>query len=121
MDRLITIRTNLRLLQEHLDKPQSGPLTAEVQAMKIGDFVLVTFPGEPFIDVALRIKKQSPFPKTFLAGYTNGEIAGDYAPTADAYDKQAYEDSCTDLAPQWQEMYERKALDMIRRLGRPGE
>jgi hypothetical protein len=121
MDRLITIRTNLRLLQEHLDKPQSGPLTAEVQAMKIGDFVLVTFPGEPFIEVALRIKERSPFPKTFVAGYTNGEISGHYAPTADAYDKQAYEDSCTDLAPQWQEMYERKALDMIRRLGRPGE
>ena len=117
MDRLITIRTNLRLLQEHLDKHETGPIVAEVQAMKIGDFVLVTFPGEPFVEVALHIKERSPFPKTFLAGYTNGEIEGHYAPTADAYDKQAYEDSCTDLAPQWQEIYERKALEMIRRLG----
>ena len=117
MDRLITIRTNLRLLQEHLDKHETGPIVAEVQAVKIGDFVLVTFPGEPFIEVALHIKERSPFPRTFLAGYTNGELSGDYAPTADSYDKQAYEDSCTALAPEWQEMYERKALEMIRRLG----
>ena len=85
---------------------------ADIQAMRIGDFVFVTFPGEIFVEVGLRIKKQSPFPKTFIAGYSNGEISG-YAPTADSYDKQAYEDSCTYLAPEWQEMYERKALELI--------
>ena len=119
MDRLITIRTNLRLLRRHLDRRESGPISAEIQAIRIGDFVLVTFPGELFVEIGLRIKKQSPFPKTFVAAYTNGGIG--YAPTADAYDKQAYEDSCTRLAPQWQEIYERKALDLIRRLGESGK
>ena len=119
MDRLITIRTNLRLLQEHLDRRGSGPLVAEIQAIRIGDFVLVTFPGELFVEVGLRIKERSPFPKTFIAGYTNGGLG--YAPTADSYDKQAYEDSCTYLAPQWQELYERKALELIRRLGQSGD
>jgi hypothetical protein len=87
-----------------------------IQALRIGDFVVVTFPGEPFAEVGLRSKKQSPFPKTFVAGNTNGELAGDYALTSDGHDKQGYEDSCTQLAPAWQEIYERKALEMIGRL-----
>ncbi len=93
-----------------------GPIPADIQALRIGDFVVVTFPGEPFAEVGLRIKKQSPFPMTFVAGNTNGEVAGDYAPTSDAYDKLGYEDSCTQLAPEWQAVYERKALEMISRL-----
>jgi hypothetical protein len=121
MDRLITIRTNLSLLQGHVGKLGGGPIPIEIQAMKIGDFVVVTFPGEPFAEVGLRIKKQSPYPNTFVAGNSNGdcEISGYYGATADAYDKQAYEDSLTQLAPQWQEIYERKALELIRRLGQP--
>jgi hypothetical protein len=115
MDRLIALRTNLQLLQRRLAKPESGPLLAEIQAMRIGDFVLVTFPGELSVEIGLRIKKQSPLPNTFVAGYSNGHIG--YAPTAADYDKQAYEDSATALAPQYQDIYERKALEMIGRLG----
>jgi hypothetical protein len=117
MDRLIVVRTSLQFLQETLadKKRASGPIRVEIQALRVGDFVLVTFPGEPFAEVGLRIKKRSPFPNTFVAGCTNGRIG--YAPTADAYDKDAYEDALTPLAPQWQEIYEGKALEMIRRLG----
>ena len=117
MDRLITVRTNIHILQEQLDKHLTGPIAAEIQAVRIGDFVLVAFPGEAFAEVGLRIKKQSPFPKTFVAGYTNGWIG--YAPTADCYTKDAaYEDALTQLAPEWQEIFERKALEMIARLGK---
>ncbi len=57
MDRLTTIRTNLQIMQEQLDKLGSGPIPVEIQAIRIGDFVLVTFPGEPFVEVGLRIKR----------------------------------------------------------------
>ena len=98
MDRLIVVRTSLQFLQETLQTSSaSGPIRVEIQALRVGDFVLVTFPGEPFAEVGLRIKKRSPFPNTFVAGYTNGRIG--YAPTADAYDKDAYEDALTPLAP----------------------
>jgi hypothetical protein len=117
MDRLITVRTNIQLLQEQLDKHLTGPIAAEIQALRIGDFALVTFPGEAFVEVGLRIKKQSPMPTTFVAGYTNGSIG--YAPTADCYAKDAaYEDALTQLAPEWQEIFERKAIEMIGRLGK---
>ena len=93
LDKLITIRTNLQIMKEQLDKLGGGPIPVEIQAIRVGDFVLVTFPGEAFAEIGLHIKKQSPFRHTFLAAYSNGEIPGDYAPTADSYDKQAYEDS----------------------------
>jgi hypothetical protein len=120
MDRLITVRTNLQLLQQRLERRQAGPISAEIQAIKIGDFVLVTFPGECFAEVGLRIKKQSPFPNTFVAGCSNGSVG--YAPASADYVKgAAYEDALTQLAPQWQEIYERKALEMIGRLGQAGK
>jgi hypothetical protein len=53
-----------------------------------------------------------------MAGYTNGMLPGDYAPTADSYDKMGYEESCSELAPQWQEIYEKKALELISRLAK---
>jgi hypothetical protein len=120
MDRLITVRTNIQLLRQRLEKGQTGPISAEVQVMKIGDFVLVTFPGECFAEIGLRIKKQSPYPNTFVAACTNGSVG--YAPVAADYVRgAAYEDALTPLAPQWQEIYERKALELIGRLGQPAK
>ena len=52
---------------------------------------------------------------TFVAGYSNGHLG--YAPTADAYEDQSYEDSLTPFAPQWQEIYESKAMEIIAQLG----
>ena len=114
MEKLILIRTNLQMFQQRLKQADAGPLRAEVQTMKIGPFVLVSFAGEPFAEVGLRIKERSPFPHTFVAGYSNGSVG--YAPTADAYDKEAYEDALTHLAPEWHEIFENKALELIRRL-----
>jgi len=114
MEKLIRIRSNLKSLQSQQKRAADGPLVTEVQGIKIGDFVLVTFAGEPFAEVALRIKKASPCRFTFLAAYANGSVG--YAPTADACDKEAYEDSLSQLAPEWQEIYEKTALAVIRRL-----
>ena len=78
--------------------------------------MLTTFPGELVVRIGLNIKKKSPHEMTFVAGYTNGYIY--YAPTA----KQllnvggAQEDSECLLAPEWQELYEEKAADLLRRL-----
>ena len=114
MERLIRIRSNLKILGRHLTRGGGPEIAAEVQGIRIGEFVLVTFPGELFAEVALRMKHQSPCKHTFVAAYSNGHLG--YAPTADAYDAQAYEDCLTPFAPQWQEIYEQKALEIIRRL-----
>ena len=95
MERLIRIRSNLQNLSRHLNRDASQAIAAQVQGIRIGDFVLVTFPGEPFAEVALRIKERSPFPHTFVAGYANGHLG--YAPTAEAYNDEAYEDCLSPL------------------------
>ena len=77
--------------------------------------VIVTFPGEAFVEVGLRIKEKSPYENTFLAAYTNGIIAP-YAPTAEDYNGWAYEDNNTILASDWEKIYEQKILQIINKL-----
>ncbi len=115
MERLIRIRSNLHAFKRRLGKGSREPIAVEVQGIRIARFVLVTFPGEPFAEVGLRIKERSPFEPTFVAGCSNAHLG--YGPTADAYNGEAYEDTLTPFAPEWQEIYETKALEIIRRLG----
>ena len=61
----------------------------EIQAVRVGDFALVTLMGEPFVEVQLRIKRASPAPFTFVAHFCNG-YAG-YVPTAEALQRGGYE------------------------------
>jgi hypothetical protein len=84
--------------------------------MRIGDFVLVTFPGELSVQIGLNIKQKSPYKLTFVAGCTNGYIY--YAPTAEQLRNVggAQEDSDCLLAPAWQQIYEEKANEILRRL-----
>ncbi|RLF37556.1 MAG: hypothetical protein DRN21_06300, partial [Thermoplasmata archaeon] len=73
-------------------------------------------PGEPSVQVGLNIKKRSPHPFTFVAGYTNGYIY--YAPTAEQLKNPgcAQEDCDCLLAPQWQEIFESAAAEMLKKL-----
>ncbi len=111
MEELIKIEANLQRLSGVVPKTS---FTAEILGMKIGDFVLITCPGEAFAQVGLNIKKLSPYENTFISGYSNGSIG--YAPTSDAYDGEAYEVSGSRLAPEWQKIYEEKALEIISKL-----
>ncbi len=119
MEQLTRVQTNLALLQKH----QAGNLAAEkrmidveVLGLRIGDFVLVTFPGELTVETGLGIKLKSPHKLTFVAGYTNGYIY--YAPTAAQLRNVggAQEDSDCILAPEWQKLYEDKVAEILKRL-----
>ena len=62
------------------------------------------------------LKNKSPHDMTFVAGYTNGYIY--YSPTAEQLLNVggAQEDSDCLLAPQWHELYEAKAVELLRDL-----
>ena len=119
MEQLTRINTNLALLRKH----QAGNVAAgkrtldvELTGLRVGDFVLTTFPGELTVRIGLNIKRASPHDLTFVAGYTNGYIY--YAPTAEQLLNVggAQEDSDCLLAPEWQAIYEDKAADILSRL-----
>ncbi|HVW01883.1 MAG TPA: hypothetical protein VHB77_16140, partial [Planctomycetaceae bacterium] len=102
MEQLTRTQTNLALLRKHqAQNVAAGKRTIDVEVLgvRIGDFVLVTFPGELTVRIGLGIKKRSPHPSTFVAGYTNGYIY--YAPTSEQLLNVggAQEDSDCILAP----------------------
>ncbi len=119
METITRIQTNLALLRKRLaSRLAAGKRTIDVEltAVRIGDCVLTTFPGELTVQIGLNLKKKSPHRKTFVAGYTNGYIY--YAPTAKQLRNAggAQEDCDCLLAPEWQAIYEKKALELLKKL-----
>jgi hypothetical protein len=119
MEQLTRLQTNMRLLNRHqASMVASGKRTISVEMLgiRIGDFVLVTFPGELTVRIGLNIKKASPHPHTFVAGYTNGYIY--YTPTAEQLRNVGYaqEDSDCLVAPEWQKQFEDKIAEMLKQL-----
>ena len=109
MEQLTRIQINLNLLKKHQARNvAAGERTIEVEMMglRVGEFVLVTFPGELSVEIGLNIKKKSPHKFTFVAGVTNGYIY--YTPTAEQLENRggAQEDSDCMLAPEWQMIFE---------------
>jgi hypothetical protein len=70
----------------------------ELHLLKIGPAVLVGSEGEPFAEIGLAIKADSPLPHTWFGGYTGG-WAG-YVPTAEAYPLKGYEVETSPFAPE---------------------
>ena len=119
MEELTRVRTNLALLKMHLAQTvAAGKPTIEVEVvgLRIGDFVLVTAPGELTVQTGLDLKKRSPHELTFVSGYTNGYIY--YMPTAEQLRNpgHAQEDCDTLVAPEWQAIFEARALEILRKL-----
>tara|TARA_R110002072_G_scaffold302710_2_gene487617 strand:- start:124422 stop:125912 length:1491 start_codon:yes stop_codon:yes gene_type:complete len=119
MEKLTRLNTNLRLLKKHhAEGIVAGKRTIDVEltGLRIGDFVLTTFPGELTVQIGLNLKGKSPHKPTFVAGYTNGYIY--YAPTTEQLLNVggAQEDSDCVLGPDWQKIYEDKAVEILNKL-----
>jgi hypothetical protein len=121
MEQLTRLNTNLALLKKHLAETKAAgqpTIEAEVCGLAVGDFKLVTFPGEVTVQVGLNIKKAAQAQHVFVAGYTNGYLY--YTPTVAQRLNSGYaqEDCDTLVAPEWQAIFETKALDVLQRLQR---
>ncbi len=119
MEELSRMNVNLALLKKNQAKnvaAGSRTISVECVGLRIGDFILITSPGELTVQIGLNIKQRSPHATTFVAGYTNGYIY--YAPTAEQLQNvgNAQEDSDCILAPEWQALFEAKVADILKRL-----
>ena len=93
-----------------------GELKTELQAIRIGGLICVGIPGEPFVEIGLRIKSSSKADLTMIIGYANDVIG--YIPTAEAYDEGGYEVTfpvCI-VERNSADVIVREALDMIETL-----
>lgn len=119
MEQLTRLNTNLALLKKHHAETRAvakRPLEVEVCGLRVGDFKLVTFPGELTVEVGLNIKRAARDPHAFVAGYTNGYIY--YTPTAEQRSNTGFaQEDCDSLvAPGWQKLFEAKALEVLKGL-----
>jgi len=119
MEQLTRVQANLNLLKMHQAQNVAAgkeTLDTEVVGLRIGDFVLVTFPGELSVQIGLNIKQHAPAEFTFVAGYTNGYIY--YTPTAEQRNNtgHAQEDCDCLVAPQWQKMFEDRVEAILKKL-----
>ena len=62
---------------------------APIQAMRIGEVGLAGLPGEIFVEIGLRVKKESPFSRTLVGELSNGSVG--YVPSDAAFDRPSYE------------------------------
>jgi hypothetical protein len=76
----------LRMADDFGGKTSAGVRT---HFLTFGDFAFVGCNIEPFCEIGMAVKKRSPFPATFMCGYTNGRMA--YMATAEEWPKGGYE------------------------------
>ena len=119
MEQLTRLNTNLELLKKNkamTDAAAVRTLDVEMCALRVGDFKMITFPGEVTVEIGLSIKQAAQDPHAFVAAYTNGYIF--YTPTVQQRNNTGYaqEDCDCIVAPEWQKIFESNALEMLRGL-----
>jgi len=92
---------------------------AEVQALRLGDLVIVAIPGEIFVEYALELRqrvRQTVGCSMFLSGYSNGYLG--YIVTPRAAITGGYEASVSRLRPDAGRRMTEAAMELVGRLGR---
>lgn len=95
-----------------------GPRTISIehQALRVGEAVFSTLPGEVFSEIGLHIKRESPAKPTFLLGLANGYGLTGYLPPAREFAEGDYEvDGCL-YSPQAEDACVAASVAMIRRV-----
>lgn len=85
-----------------------------VQAITIGNIALLSMAGEPFSEIGIRIREQSPFPYTLVSGYSNGGFG--YIPTREAFPKGGYEVETTPFSEDAAEVLVQSALSLLQEI-----
>ncbi len=84
-------------------------------AVAIGDAVFASFPGEPFTEIGIQVKKNSPFALTMPACCANGYEG--YYPMQSAFDEKGYEASTSRYVAGTAEMLIAGSIEILKSLG----
>lgn len=119
MEQLTRLQTNLDLLRMHQARfieDGTGEVEAELVGLRVGDFVLIAFPGELPVELGLQIKQASPHPYTFVSGVSNGYLF--YTPTAQQLENRggAQEDSDCYVDGGWEKIFTDQVTALLQKL-----
>ena len=89
-------------------------LPAEIQAIRLGRWTFVGWPGEVFVEFGLQVRQNHP--DTFVISLANGDTQG-YLVTAEAVAEGGYEASNGLFrSPQSGDLLVRKTLDLLKQM-----
>ena len=90
----------LKVASSFVDLPgKEKPVRVELQAMRVGPFLFLALPGEPFVEYMFQIEKAiADRAIPIVVGYANGGAY--YVCTAQAHKEGGYEPNMTPLAPE---------------------
>jgi neutral ceramidase len=107
-----------RTMPQALERIQrEGVERAYVQAMALGDAVLVGIPAEYFVEHGLRIKQETYPRRTLVVSHANGMVG--YVPTRGAFLRGGYETTFMDgsrLAPEAGDLLADAAAELVRKV-----
>jgi hypothetical protein len=93
-----------------LEEVYRACLPAEIQAIRVGPWWFVGWPGEVFVEYALEVKARRP--STFVISLANGELQG-YIATQEAEQIGGYEASNAVFAPQSGKILVNTTLELL--------
>lgn len=90
----------IRVANSKISLPgKEGRINTQLQAMKIGPYLLLTIPGEPMVEYGFKMEKDiADRAIPIIIGYANGHVG--YIATADAYNVGGYEPNTSKLVPE---------------------
>lgn len=98
--------------REALALPE-GYLPIEIQGIRVNGAAFVAIPGEVFVEIGLRLKRESQYPM-FVVGIANGYIG--YVPTREAYAVGGYEVVSSKCQPEAADLLVEKVSTLTKQL-----
>ncbi len=116
--RVTVIYEALKGLKEYLNRLrplERKTVKIEIQIITFGDNIaIVGVPGELFAEIGMKIKENSPFETTIIAGYANGYIG--YIPTPETYESLSYESAIAIIDKDSSQKLYNSIIDFLRNI-----
>lgn len=101
-------------LLKRLHVAQDVPHRIEQVCIVVGETAWISFPGELFTEIGVRIKRASPFAHTYIIGLANGDIG--YVPTRKAVRQGGYESDARQVDESAEEIIFEQSLALLKRI-----
>ncbi len=101
-----------RTYRELFEDFRNTAIPTPTTAVRMGDLMWVTFPGEMFHAIGQKVKAACPSSHAHLAGYVNGYIG--YFPEQKAFAEGGYEPATSHLDPTAENVYLREIADLLK-------
>jgi hypothetical protein len=99
-------------LYKKIHEHERTDITVRQTCFAVDDTAFISFPGELFTEIGLRIKEESPFPQTCILGLANGYVG--YVPTREAVSVGGYEVDTRRVSEEAEEIVVERSLALLR-------